>query len=51
MFPYIKLYFEMGLYKDADLLNLKKGGLLSDDEYNQLVGNATTTDTNKATKN
>lgn len=38
MFKYIKDYYAKGLYTTADLLTLKNGEMLTEDEYNELVG-------------
>lgn len=38
MFTFIKQYYEMGLYTAENLNVLKLGGLLTEDQYNELVG-------------
>ncbi|MEE6667686.1 XkdX family protein [Pediococcus acidilactici] len=40
MFEYIKKYYQEGLYTTDDLLTLKNGGLLTQDEYNSLINPA-----------
>lgn len=48
MFIFIKQYYAMGLYNADNLSTLKLGGLLTEDQYNELVGineDTTTTDT------
>jgi uncharacterized XkdX family phage protein len=37
MFEYIKDYYEKGLYTEEDLKTLLAGGMLTEDEYNQLT--------------
>lgn len=37
MFDFIKKYYEMGLYDKDDLATLKDGGMLTDEEYNELT--------------
>ncbi|KRN94597.1 hypothetical protein IV81_GL001234 [Pediococcus stilesii] len=34
-------YYAMGLYTTADLATLKNGGMITTDEYNQLIGDTT----------
>ena len=43
MFIFIKQYYAMGIYTKANLDTLKLGGLLTADEYTELVGADTTT--------
>lgn len=38
MFEFIKKYYEMGLYDKDDLVTLKDGGMLTEEEYNKLAG-------------
>ena len=47
MFELIKDYYAKGLYSKADMDTLKLGGLLTADEYDQLVGTDATTDAAK----
>ncbi|MBM6602812.1 XkdX family protein [Pediococcus acidilactici] len=37
MFSFVQDYYEKGLYTDADLLILKNGGVITEDEYNTLI--------------
>lgn len=37
MFDFIKNYYEMGLYDKDDLATLNDGGMLTDEEYNELI--------------
>ena len=37
MFDFIKNYYEMGLYDKDDLTTLKDGGMLTGEEYNELI--------------
>lgn len=43
MFNLIKDYYAKGLYSKADMDTLKLGGLLTADQYDQLVGTDTVT--------
>lgn len=47
MFNFIKVYWAKGLYTKDNLDTLKLGGLLTADEYDQLVGTDTATDAAK----
>ena len=38
MFIFIKQYYAMGLYNADNLSTLKLGGLLTEDQYNELAG-------------
>lgn len=38
MFVFIKQYFEMGLYTKDNLATLKLGNMLTEDQYNELLG-------------
>lgn len=38
MFIFIKQYYAMGLYNADNLSTLKLGGLLTEAQYNELVG-------------
>ncbi len=37
MFSFVQDYYEKGLYTDDDLLTLKNGGVITEDEYNTLI--------------
>ncbi|MDE3751888.1 XkdX family protein [Pediococcus pentosaceus] len=41
MFSYVQNYYAMGLYTTDDLATLKNGGMITLDEYNQLIGDTT----------
>ncbi|CAM3205820.1 XkdX family protein [Lactiplantibacillus plajomi] len=41
-FDYIKQYYTMGLYTKDDLKTLKLGGMMTADQYDELVGAAKT---------
>ncbi|KAF0525685.1 XkdX family protein [Pediococcus acidilactici] len=38
MFSFVQDYYRKGLYTDDDLLTLKNGGIITEDEYNTLIG-------------
>ncbi|WAX23969.1 hypothetical protein [Latilactobacillus phage TMW 1.46 P2] len=38
MFDYIKEYYEMGLYTKDDLATFKVSGMITSDQYDQLIG-------------
>ncbi|MCQ0050339.1 XkdX family protein [Pediococcus acidilactici] len=37
MFSFVQDYYSKGLYTDDNLLTLKNGGIITDDEYNTLI--------------
>lgn len=37
MFSFVQDYYSKGLYTDNDLLTLKNGGVITEDEYNTLI--------------
>lgn len=37
MFSFVQDYYEKGLYTVDDLLTLKNGGVITEDEYNTLI--------------
>lgn len=46
MFIFIKQYFEMGLYTKDNLTTLKLGNMLTEDQYNELLGESSDTASN-----
>lgn len=38
MFIYIKQYFEMGLYTEADLTTFKLAAMITADQFDELTG-------------
>ncbi len=38
MYSFVQDYYQKGLYTDDDLLTLKNGGVITEDEYNALIG-------------
>lgn len=37
MFSFVQDYYSKGLYTGDDLLTLKNGGVITEDEYNTLI--------------
>lgn len=38
MFEYIQIYYKMGLYTKDDLVTFKVSGMITPEQYDQLVG-------------